>query len=477
MRFSVLFLAVILLGSWACNSVAVNQDSSTAQTVSLADASPKKNYRKYCAGCHGDQMQAFVDRRWVHGNTEADLVKAIKYGYDDEGMPAFDTTFTDAEIKALANYIQEGIKNVERYDFKGNFDFSKVYQAHDQHFKVEPVLTDLEIPWGITFLPNGDMLLTERGGGFYRINDRGDKMRIENAPEVLSRGQGGLLDVELHPDFANNQLIYLSYSDFKRENGERVSTTQVMRARLANDRLVDNEVIFTALPYSTRRHHYGSRLEFDLDGYLYISVGDRGNRDRNPQNLDNHCGKIHRLNDDGSIPSDNPFVGQGGAMESIYSYGHRNPQGMSRQPGSGTIWTHEHGPRGGDELNPIQKGVNYGWPTISYGINYNGTTFTDKTAQEGMTQPVHYWVPSIAPCGMTFVRGDHYPSWQGDLLIGSLRFEYLNLCVMQNDKVVEEIQILKNIGRVRVVEMSPSGFIYVGVEEPGAVYRLVPLDD
>jgi len=218
-------------------------------------------------------------------------------------------------------------------------------------------------------------------------------------------------------------------------------------------------------------------MEFDREGYLYFSVGDRGNRDRNPQTLDNHCGKIHRVNDDGSIPEDNPFAGTEGAMASIYSYGHRNPQGVIMHPETGEIWTHEHGPRGGDEINVINPGKNYGWPVISYGINYDGTIFTSSTEEEGMEQPLHYWVPSIAPCGMDFITGDRYPQWEGNLLVGSLKYQYLNMCVIKDGKVVSEEMLLKNIGRLRNVKMGPDGYIYVGVEEPGTIYRLVPVSD
>ncbi len=218
-------------------------------------------------------------------------------------------------------------------------------------------------------------------------------------------------------------------------------------------------------------------MAFDPEGYLYFSVGDRGNRDENPQNLDNHCGKIHRIHDDGSIPDDNPFVSEEGAMPSIYSYGHRNPQGMAVHPTTGAIWTHEHGPRGGDEVNIIRKGDNYGWPVISYGINYDGTSFTQITEKEGMEQPLHYWVPSIAPCGAAFVASDRYPGWEGDFLVGSLRFEYLNRCQINGDEIASEEILMENIGRLRSVATGPDGYVYVGVEDPGAIYRLMPMTD
>jgi aldose sugar dehydrogenase len=319
------------------------------------------------------------------------------------------------------------------------------------------------------------MHITERSGVINLLDKNKKATKVKNVPEVLAEGQGGLMDVVLHPDFKKNQWIYLSYSAFKKDGAKKLSTTVVERARLNGAALEDRKLIFEALPYSTTRHHYGSRMAFDGDGYLYITVGDRGNHDENPQSLDNNCGKVNRLNDDGSIPKDNPFVNVANALPAIYSYGHRNPQGLAIHPSSGKLWSHEHGPRGGDEINIVEPGVNYGWPVISYGLNYNGTVLTNLQEKEGMEQPLHYWVPSIAPCGMAFVTSDKYPGWENQLLVGSLRFEYLNLCFLEGEKVTREEMLLENIGRVRNVAVSPDGYIYVAVERPGFVFRLVPI--
>ena len=248
-----------------------------------------------------------------------------------------------------------------------------------------------------------------------------------------------------------------------------------MRAKLTGTTLSDQTVIFEALPYSKTRHHYGSRLVFDNKGYLFVSVGERGNEKENPQDLSRDLGKIHRIYDDGRVPEDNPFVKTPGARPTIYSYGHRNPQGMYKNPTTGEIWANEHGPRGGDELNLIKKGANYGWPVISYGINYDGKPITALSAKEGMEQPVAYWIPSIAPSGMATVDGSKYPAWKNNLMVGSLRFQYLNRCVMNGNKVVKQEQLLKNIGRVRNIETGPDGYLYVSVESPGFVYRLQPV--
>ncbi len=453
------FLLVAVLGALAFS-----------RTAPVADA--EANYREYCASCHGEQLQTFIDRQWIYGNSWNEVFKAIKDGYPDDGMPAYDTAFTDKEIRELTDYILTGIETMTAEDFAEKPDFSGVIRSDALDFRLDTVTGGLGVPWGLAFLPGGDILITERSGAFHRFSEREGLRPISGAPEVRDRGQGGLLDVEVHPDFENNQYIYLSYS--KPVGGKQ--TTAVLRARLVDDRLTEQQVILEAEPALDTRHHYGSRLEFDKDGYLYLSVGDRGRRDDNPQSLGNHCGKIHRLHDDGRIPADNPFVDTPGAIPSIFSYGHRNPQGLARHPETGALWSNEHGPRGGDEVNRIEGGRNYGWPVISYGINYNGTKFTDLTAKEGMEQPEWYWVPSIGVCGMTFVSGDRYPAWKGDLLSGSLRYQYLSRLKMDGDRIVGEERLLKNIGRLRDVKMGLDGYIYLTVEDPGYVLRLVPVE-
>lgn len=436
--------------------------------------SAAKNYQTYCAGCHGEQMQAFVDRNWKFGNSADSLMATIRGGRADAGMPTFGEVFSEKEIKELSQYILSGIENVDRYWFTEKL-VTGVFETKNFSFKLDTVFSGAEVPWGMAFLPNGAMLITDRSGDLYHIDAERQSAKVKNVPDVLAEGQGGLLDVAIHPNFESNQLVYLSYSGFKKEGNKTVSTTIVERAQLKGKELLNRKVILEALPYSTMRHHYGSRLQFDNKGLLYVSVGDRGNRDENPQSLDNHCGKIHRIKDDGTIPADNPFVNEKGAKSSIYSYGHRNEQGLAINPIDGQLWEHEHGPRGGDEINIIEKGKNYGWPVISYGLNYNGTTFTNLLEKEGMLQPVLYWVPSIAPSGMAFVTSDKYPGWEGQLLVGSLRFQYLNLCYINDGKVDREELLMEKIGRVRNVKVSADGYIYVAVENPGFVFRLQPI--
>ncbi len=333
-------------------------------------------------------------------------------------------------------------------------------------YDYEVVAKDIPIPWGFDFLPDGSIIVTEKSGQLYHIKNN-KKTEITGFPEVYVRGQGGLMDVKVHPKYPEQAWIYATYA--KKSETEEGGNTRLVRFQLDNNTVQNLEVLYQGEQPSRRGQHFGSRIEFDNDGYLYFSIGDRGNRDENPQDITRDNGKIYRLHDDGSIPDDNPFVDVSDAKKAIYSYGHRNPQGMERHPETGKIWVHEHGPRGGDEINIIEKAVNYGWPVISYGINYSGTKFTEITEKEGMAQPYHYWVPSIAPSGMAFVRSDKYPHLNGNVLVGSLKFQYVELLIIENNKVTKREKLLEGIGRIRSIEQGPDGYIYVGIEGVGLV--------
>lgn len=443
------------------------------------DTLGKKNkvanlYMTNCSGCHGEHMNAFVDRKWKHGNTQKDLIRGIKHGYPDEGMPAFDAAFTDEEIKDLADYILTGIKNVDRYliDEKPASD---VFKTEKMTIRLDAVVEGLDVPWGIAFLPGNELLVTDRNGKLYRAKSDKSKTEVSGVPEVVAQGQGGLLDVAVDPGFSKNNLIYLSYSKPKNEGGNILSTTAIMQAKLSGNKLSGQKDIFIAQPYSRTRHHYGSRLVFDDKGNLFFSVGERGNEKQNPQEIKgNDLGKIHRIKTTGAPVADNPFLKQAGVQPTIYSYGHRNPQGMAFDPRTKELWSNEHGPRGGDELNIIKPGRNYGWPVITYGINYNGKTISNISAKEGMEQPEHYWTPSIGASGLAFVTGNRYPGWENNILSGALRFKYLNRSELKDNKVTHEEILFRNIGRVRDVRMGPDGYIYMAVESPGKVYKLVP---
>ncbi len=342
-------------------------------------------------------------------------------------------------------------------------------------FRVVEVATRLAHPWSVAFLPNGDMLVTERAGRLRLIHEgRLQKDPIAGTPEVAARGQGGLLDVALHPSFATNNLVYLSYA----ADGEGGSGTEVMRARLAGNRLEEGKVIFRVVPkVRGGSNHFGSRLLFAPDGLLFVTLGERFTHRDQAQNIGNHLGTIVRIKDDGSVPDDNPFVGKAGARPEIYSYGHRNVQGIALRPGTSQIWEHEHGPRGGDEVNILKAGANYGWPKITYGIDYDGSVISDKTAMPGMEQPVIHWTPSIAPSGMAFYDGEKFPKWKGDLFVGALALTHLRRLRLEGDRVVEQEVLLDGLGeRIRDVRSGPDGFLYLLTDDApnGRLLRLEP---
>ena len=339
-----------------------------------------------------------------------------------------------------------------------------VFKAKAVNFKTQTVTDKLSYPWGMAFLPDGNIIVTERTGQLRLVeNGQLNPTPVSGLPEIAVVGQGGLLDVSLHPDFKNNQLIYLSYA--AQHNGGY--GTEVIRGRLEGMELKNVEKIFAASPKSREGgRHFGSRLLFAPDGKLFITLGDRGDQDR-AQKLDDHAGSLIRVNDDGSVPEDNPFINSKNAKPESYTLGNRNMQGIAIQPGTGLLWTHEHGPQGGDELNIMKPGTNYGWPVITYGVNYGiGTKIGEGTEKEGMAQPIHYWIPSIAPSGMVFYTGDEFPEWKNNLFVGSLRFGQLVRLVIQDGKVVEEERLIDGKhGRIRDVRQGPDGTLYLLTDE------------
>jgi aldose sugar dehydrogenase len=352
-------------------------------------------------------------------------------------------------------------------------------------FRIVPVADGLQIPWGMAWLPNGDMLITERAGRL-RIVRGGSLLPtpVAGVPAVRTGGQGGLLDVAVHPDFAQNRLVYLSYA--KRGSDTTLGTTAVARGRLENDRLTDVQEIFEAKVWARGSGHHGSRLAFDGKGYLFISLGDRqvpprGDLEKHPaQDLSTHHGKLIRLHDDGRVPTDNPFVNTPGALPEIWSYGHRNVQGLLVDQATGNVWANEHGPQGGDELNLIEPGKNYGWPVIGFGVNYgSGLAIHAGTTREGMEQPRHVWIPSIGISGAMLYTGDKFPEWKGNILVGGLAGEQLVRLTLNGTRVMSSELILQRMGRIRDVRQGPDGFVYVAFEDrgnaPTRVVRLEPI--
>ena len=346
----------------------------------------------------------------------------------------------------------------------------KIESPKNIDYTYEVVADSIDIPWGLTFLNANEILVTDKAGTLYHV-ENGIKTELTGLPPVYVRGQGGLLDIAVAPNYAETGIIYFTTSSPLGE--EKGGHTALYSTQLENNTLVNTKLLYKGDFNTKKGQHWGSRIAFDNAGHLYFSIGDRGNREVNPQDITRDGGKIYRLNLDGSIPTDNPFVGKKNSRKAIYSFGHRNPQGMVTHPETGEIWTHEHGPRGGDEINIIKPGKNYGWPIITYGINYSGTPITDITEKEGLEQPLYYWLPSIAPSGMAFSSSDIYPNWKGDLFVGSLKFEYLERLELENNQVVKREKVLDSIGRVRNVEEGPDGYLYVGVEGKG-ILKIVP---
>lgn len=440
-------------------------------------------FDQLCSSCHGKDLStgvggSLVDGEWKHGGSDADLMKSIKEGNAQLGMTPFGKVLEDRQIRSLVIFIREKEKQAR----ERGMDFpkpepGKVTKTLHEAYKVEMVVEDgLKNPWAIAFLPDGRKLVTEKAGRL-RIVEADGKLNpepVKGIPAIIDHGQGGLMEVAVHPDYEKNGWIYLGFADGTREGKEVKTITAYVRGKLRDGRWTAQEWIWKAEPkfYTGAGVHFGTRLVFDK-GYIYFPVGERGGW-HEAQDVANPKGKIYRLHEDGKIPSDNPRFEKEGAVPGIWTYGHRNPQGLDIDPRDGSIYDTEHGPRGGDELNRVQAGHNYGWPVITYGMNYDGTPITGKTAEEGMDQPVIYWQPSIAACGLSFYRGDKFPKWKNDLFAGALAQQEIRRLRLVDHKVTEQEVVLKNIGRIRDVTDAPDGFIYVILNGPDRIIRLVP---
>ncbi len=369
-----------------------------------------------------------------------------------------------------AQYTQDKPAN---YYFSLPSEPGEVIESEDLRFYLDTVVEGLDSPWGMVFLPDGSMLITEKSGTL-RVVENGSLLdeTVLGVPDVFDRNQGGLLDIALHPDFEENRYVYLAYSI---PTGNEAHTA--IGRGVYNDYVLENfEVLFEGSPKTRRPFHFGSRIVFDNDGYMYFAIGDRGEMET-AQDLTNHSGKTFRLYDDGTVPEDNPFVHEDGAMPEIFTLGNRNIQGMTLHPGTGEVWSNEHGPRGGDEINIIRPGLNYGWPEITHGIDYAGSEITPDTAAPGMEQPLHHWTPSIAPSGMAIIyNSDRYENWNGDVFNGALAQRHLNRIVVDenHEHAVKEERLLQGIARIRDVRFAPDGFLYIMEESNGRIIRLIP---
>ncbi len=438
-------------------------------------------YQMYCATCHGNDLrggnaQSLLDGIWQFGDGRGYVSRNIKFGIPHLGMPSYEQTLDDREIGLLVDYLYRAQSEAGAV----KPDPPALLESIDYTMKGEIWADGLNIPWAIVFLNQDTALVTERPGTLRVV--AGGKLLdkpVSGTPAVLHEGQGGLMDVNIDPHYRENGWIYLSYShQIGQKNGEErpPAMTRIVRGRIRDLRWQDEQLIYEAPPetYRTTRHHYGNRIVFDQKGYLYFSIGDRGAQDQ-AQDPGLPNGKIHRIWPDGSVPEDNPFIDSG--LPTLYTLGNRNAQGLSVHPVTDDVWAAEHGPLGGDELNLIRKGVNYGWPVITYGSNYNGSPVTPFTRKEGFAQPNLYWKPSIAVCGIEFYQGEAFAKWNNMLLVGALKFEEVRLLNIEDNRVMHQEVILKNYGRVRDVGIDPAGNIYVVVNSPDRVIKLSPISE
>jgi len=435
-------------------------------------------YMQHCAQCHGEDLtggnaQSLIDGVWQYGAEDHYKHRNIKFGIPHVGMPAYDETLSDQEISQIIAFMDD----FEEEKGKDKKEVPIDLLTLDYQMEMEVVAEGLDIPWAIDFIDRDRFLVTERPGRL-RIIENGRLLEkpVQNTPKVVPEGQGGLMDVALDPQYEQNGWIYLAYSHAIEGQGDSKrppAMTRIVRGRIRDHTWTDQQVIYEAPhdTYRTTRHHYGCRIVFDQQGYLYFVIGDRGAKQQ-AQELDKPNGKIHRIHRDGSIPDDNPFVDREDALPTIFAYGERNAQGMAVHPETDELWEVEHGPMGGDEINLIEAGNNYGWPEITYGKNYNGTIITEQTHKEGMEQPILYWKPSIAVSGMDFYTGDEFPKWNNHLLISALKFEEVQLHRVYDHRILHTETILKNIGRVREAVAGPDGAIYVVANQPGRILRL-----
>lgn len=443
-------------------------------------------YATYCAGCHGASLKgtaagsSLMSSALKHGAEKAAIINSISKGIPSTTMVSWSGALSGEEIEAVADYILKAqsspsVATTER---------PSVVDTRLYKLKVEEVVTTgLSGAWGIEFVDAHRALITEKNGDIYwMVDGRIDDQKVTGLPKTYAYNMvGGMMDLALDPDYDRNGWIYigLSHNPANSTDSLTAGMTKVVRGKIRNNQWVEEQTLFQ-VPDSllvTGGMRWGCRLLFDEAGFLYFTIGDmqaatqRGN---NPQMATRAEGKIYRIHSDGSIPKDNPFYGRKGALQAIYSWGTRNVQGLAQHPVTGQIYFTDHGPKGGDELNLLKKGGNYGWPAITYGVNYDGSIVSNETHKEGMEQPMTYWTPSIAVCAAEFVTGNKFPDWENNLLVTALKFEEIRRLVIDENQVIDQEVLLKGYGRVRDVKIGPDGALYVLTNSPDAVLRVTP---
>jgi glucose/arabinose dehydrogenase len=468
-------------------TVAMAQAQPAAATPGQAAPAAKPDaaalYQQYCAACHGAQMQgtpqysALRKRDWLYGGSRAEILRTVNYGIAGKEMVPWGQLLPKEQIEALVDYI------IASRDTMPAAPAAKpdTLQLKDYTVKIERLVETgfRSYPWGIEFVDNRRALITEiRGGLRWLVDGKLDPEPIRGLPETIQYGTGGMMDLALDPDYALNGWVYIGYVHPLGDSGrtdERPAMTRIIRGRVVDYRWVQQETLFDVPhdKYFVNRGRWGCRLLFDKAGFLYFTIGDiRENLD--VQDLDKPAGKTYRINRDGSIPKDNPYAGRRDAIQAIYTVGNRNVQGIDQHPVTGAIWGVEHGPMGGDELNVLKLGKNYGWPVISYGIDYDGKPITDLTAKEGMEQPIKFWKPSPGICALEFYTGDLFPKWKNQAFATALVFQEIKRLKLDGEKVEEEEVFMKGYGRVRDIKTGPEGALYVLLNEPDQVLRLTP---
>lgn len=438
-------------------------------------------YKTYCGGCHGARLEGnsapkLIKDKWLHGSTPGAIFKTIKSGIPNTEMKGWNNVLTDKQINTLVNYIVASQKGPAKLAASIP---SKIV-TEDYTLKVEKLDSgNTSTPWAIEFVNAKQALISEKIGRLrWFINGKLDTVPIHGLPATHTKSAtGGFMDIALDPKYKQNGWVYLSYShtngDLQDKNAPGM--TKIIRGKIKDHEWTEQQTLFEVPDSLTvvRGDRWGCRFLFDKAGYLYFSIGDMG-KAMQSQDLSRPTGKVYRINPDGSIPKDNPFVNTPGALPAIFTLGNRNVEGIAQHPVTGAIWATEHGPRGGDELNILKKGANYGWPVITYGIDYSGNTVSDKTEQPGMEQPVVQWTPSIAVCPAEFITSPLFTKWKNNLMIGALAFEELRRLVIVNDKVKKQEMIWKGYGRVRDIKTSPDGSLYVLLNKPDMILRLTP---
>lgn len=438
-------------------------------------------YKTYCGGCHGARLEgnsapALIKTKWTHGSTEKAIFKSIKSGIPNTEMKGWGNVLKDNQINTLVNYIKASQKGPP----KAAASIPSKIVTQDYVLKVEKIDSGhTSTPWGIEFVNAKLALISEKPGKLkWLVNGKLDTVSITGLPATHTKSStGGFMDIALDPKYEDNGWVYLAYSHTNGDLQDRNAPgmTKIVRGKIKDHQWKDQQTLFE-VPDSlmvVRGDRWGCRFLFDKAGYLYFTIGDMG-KAMPSQDLGKPTGKVFRINPDGSIPKDNPFINTPGALPAIFTLGNRNVEGIAEHPVTGAIWATEHGPRGGDELNILKKGANYGWPVISYGIDYSGSIVTEKLEQEGMEQPIVQWTPSIAVCPAAFVTSTLFAKWNNNLLVGALAFEELRRLVIVKDKVIRQEMILKGYGRVRDLKISPDGSLYVLLNKPDMILRITP---